>query len=122
VQSSERDTGHYSLLISEIQLGIIHDCKRIDNIHFSIYSRNSALPLSARAMYPSLVNLNTSAITPAKVKNVSPRTKCCVQKATSHLLETESNIQTHHYQNLLIQANYKMHITVRMVVQMDNRI
>jgi hypothetical protein len=28
------------------------------------------------AMYPNPVNLNTSAITPAKVKNVSPRTKC----------------------------------------------
>lgn len=73
-------------------------------------------------MYPSPVNLNITAITPAKDENVSPRTKFSVQIATSHLLKPQSNIQTHHYPGLLIQAKYQMHITTRMSAQMDNRL
>jgi len=45
-----------------------------------------------------------------------------MQIATSQLLEPQSNIQTHHYLGLLIQARHQIHITVMTGAKMDNRL
>lgn len=69
----------------------IYTYPSIPGIQHFLFQQSILILKNIMALHSSPVNLNTSAITPAKVKIVSPRTKCWARITTSHLLKHESS-------------------------------